>query len=53
MDPKAKTSAALSWNGIRSNESCDSGLPSVRPGTYRAVAKYKEAESKELVFQLK
>ncbi|MFD2839922.1 hypothetical protein ACFSYH_04975 [Populibacterium corticicola] len=53
MDPKAKTSAALSWNGIRSNESCDSDLPSVRPGTYRAVAKYKEAESKELVFQLK
>lgn len=52
MDPKAKTSAALAWDGIRSNESCDSGLPNVRPGTYRAVAKYKEAESSELIFQL-
>ncbi len=53
MDPKAKTSAALSWNGVRSNESCDTNLPNVKPGTYRAVANYKEAESKELVFQLK
>lgn len=53
MERKAKTSTGSSWNGERSNEKCDQGLPKVKAGTYRALAEYKKSVSNELVFQVK
>lgn len=53
MEDSARTATDIVWNGARSNPECEANLPSVKPGTYRAVANYGETLSNELVFHVK
>ena len=48
----AQEAAVVPWARVRSNATCDSGLPAPRPGTYHAVARLVGAESGDLVFTL-
>lgn len=52
MEAGAKAKNTINWNGDRSNASCAKDMPTALPGTYRAVANYKDVTSNELVFQI-
>lgn len=53
MESGARSEITVNWDGIRSDAKCSSGLPAVKAGTYKAIATYGDASSKELVFQVK
>jgi len=42
----------LSWERIRSDEKCSEGLPSPRPGTYKAQVRLNGAKSEQATFVL-
>ncbi len=42
----------VSWDRIRSDEKCSDGLPTPRPGTYKAQVKLNGAESEQATFAL-
>src|SRR5690606_40427304 len=41
-----------SWDRIRSDDKCSEGLPTPRPGTYKAQVKLNGAESEQATFAL-
>jgi hypothetical protein len=53
LQPSQSDTLPLTWNALRSNATCDSGLPEPgRPGTYRATATIAEVVSEDAVFKL-
>ncbi|WP_435299314.1 hypothetical protein [Timonella sp. A28] len=52
MEKSAKATLNIAWDGQRSTKKCADDRPLAKAGTYRVVAQYETAKSKDLVFQL-